>query len=330
MTLTYEQCRDRIRQEKTGRTAEKYVQNLYNFIKKVGHTDEDLSPLFADVQGLLYSIVSMYNTPSTRRSYFATMNVIVHAFFNSPENIKIFKLSNAIEFDKENTINTGRRVEAARPISEAHEIIASLEKLYADNIDLISKKDYDVHRQACVFARICLDYGVMRPDEWNSLHVIAKSGTFHENYIDLERRRVVIRKHKTSKGRPEDAREFMISRELVALLKPAAGGVILPKLGARIDSYASSTGLEKRIRAMTGGHSIYDYRRAKTSVMLEDFKTGKVNSIVYGKFAKAQGHSYGTQLQFYNRYSLPAPKGLAAEAAAEEEAPEAAESSDSE
>jgi hypothetical protein len=329
MTLTYEQCRDRIRQEKTGRTSEKYVQNLHNFIKKVGHTDEDLSPLFADVQGLLNSIVSMYNTPSTRRSYFATMNVIVRAFFNSPENLTAFKLSNAIEFDKENTINTGRRVEAARPISEAHEIMASLVKLYDDNIGQISKKDYDTHRQACAFARICLDYGVMRPDEWNTLHIVQHGGTTHENFIDLQRRRVVIKRHKTSRGRPEDVREFVISRELAALLKPGIGGLILPKLGERINGYASSTGLEKRVRAMTGGHSIYDYRRAKTSVVLDDLKTGKINSGVYSKFAKVQGHSYATQLSFYNRYSLPAPKGLAAEAAAEE-APEAAESSDSE
>jgi hypothetical protein len=325
MTLTYEQARDRIRQEKTGRTQDKYVQNLYNFIKKVGHTDPDISPLFADVQGLLNSIVSMYNTPSTRRSYFATMNVIVRAFFNTAENLAAFKLSNAIEFDKENTITTGRRVEQARPISEAHELMATLEKLYADNIDQISKKDYDAHRQACVFARICLDYGVMRPDEWNTLHIVQHGGTTHENFIDLHRRRVVIKRHKTSRGRPEDIREFQISPKLAALLKPGVGGLVLPKLGERINGYASSTGLEKRIRSMTSGHSIYDYRRAKTSITLDELKAGKITHSQYFKFAKVQGHSYATQLTHYNRFSLPPPKGLAAEAAEE---PIAAELSD--
>lgn len=195
------------------------------------------------------------------------------------ERIKHYLTLNKINVDKKDNQKT---------IQEGQQLLEH----FQHQLNLLEEeKDY----QYFCLLKIYLTLGVLRRNEVLYMKVLDTDTDEKINYIDLNKKQIIIRNHKTETTLPEriiDIQDETLLNTLPQLLNQY---LITDKKG---QPYLTSSTFSKHFQKKFG-YNITDLRKAKVSQAIQEGDTKKIDLL-----SQIQGHSIDTQLAFYNKYSM--------------------------
>ena len=174
-----------------------------------------------------------------------------------------------------------------KPIEEAQKIMEDLQVKH-NQLKTELTEFYDNTRQMCIVACLYLNHGVIRGDELLNMYINENDNCEYDNYINVEKKQMIIRKHKSMKSM--GTRTIYLCQEFMNLIELYANRLLLTNNDNK--PYKDATGLTKKIKK-TFGNGICDFRYAKSSINLQGVDT---------ELATTQGHQIGTQAKYYRKY----------------------------
>ena len=143
-----------------------------------------------------------------------------------------------------------------------------------------------------VFAHLVVNYGVLRPDELYNMKVLEEDND-DDNYININTKTMVINHHKTIKQ--YGVKRVELDSIIIDMVKPMLGGCIF--LNKKGEPYETAKGFTDYVRR-TYGHTVYDIRKMKTSIVLKDNNENERERV-----AKFQGHDVSTMISYYKTFN---------------------------
>lgn len=256
----------------------KYYQAI---VRIVGWFDYEVTELFYNrLNEMIEQINTKYPNVNTRKVYFsAIMNI--YKLFEMPEHYEYIYETFKQTFEIQNEKPEPKKIE------EAHSMIEGLQKKYEELKSELTN-EYDIKRQNVAIASLFLDCGVLRGDELINIYINKNDNCEHLNFIDIENKKLNLNKHKTIKK--SGSRLIDLTDQFIELIKDYPDRYFITNNENK--PYKDPTGLSKRFKNIFGG-LIYDIRRAKSSINLENVDETLCN---------VQGHSLNTQSQHYRDY----------------------------
>ena len=233
--------------------------------------------------------------PSTRRKYLA----VIARLAPKKDCPVISGLTRACG----NEIHTADARREVRPIEQAVRVrdglVGRCEELEAAGLP----RGWEGDRIAAAVCHLIAHNGCMRPSEWGVLAIWnGVTGTpISENHVDLDRRVMVVREHKTS-GR-FGTREAPIAAETIHRLVPGDGRMVL----GGVNTISDTRKINKRIAELTGGHTAMPLRSIMTSYSLQTH-----DAAARERFCKVLGNSPAVQrcsYQLHRSICQPPPPG---------------------
>lgn len=257
----------------------KYIGSIRRIISWF---DFEVNELFMKKTELVIDTINeKYNNINTRKQYLsAVMNV--YKYYNLQT-----LYQQVYDVFKEITDEPKPEVEA-KPIEEAYDVMNELKSKY-EELKTKLTNEYDENRMYCAIACLFLQTGVLRGSELINLYINKNDVCEdHQNYIDLENKKMVISNHKTAKK--NGVRTIFLTNEFVELLKDFPDRMFVTN--DKGEAYLDPTGLSKKMKKHFNFKN-YELRKAKSSIALENIDTS---------VADAQGHGLSIQAKHYRKY----------------------------
>jgi hypothetical protein len=258
--------------------SESSLKTYSSFLRRV---DIDLF----DASKIVEMILGKYTNKSTINIYLSALLMVYKLYKRQDLYDIVYKefVLNKENIDKEKN----EKVIESKPIEEAKDLMEDLKVKY-NELKTELTNDYNVSRQMCAIGCLYFNHGVIRGDELTEMWINENENCEHDNYIDIENKKMIIRKHKSMKSM--GTRTIDLCDEFMDLVKDYPNRLFVTTIGGK--SYTDATGLTKKIKK-SFGNGIYDYRIAKSSINLQGVDT---------ELATNQGHSISTQAKFYRKY----------------------------
>ena len=258
------------------RTKKLYIKSIHKYIQE----DDCEVYLKHNYVDLLDRIVIDYPLANSQ-------NIHISAF------IKCYKLLNLTEQQtyfhnklKENQKKEHQPVEN-QDIQVAENMMLSIVQKTNELKDKLIE-EYDFNRQNYAIGYYFIHHGVPRFDEWRDLYISEGDCDDKENYINLQTKKIVIQRHKTSNK--VNRENVTLSDTFIDIIKDYPNKYFITTKNSEL--YKDGTGISKRIEKVFGFNNM-KLRKAKTSINFKNFDMSLCN---------IQGHSVDTQIKHYAVY----------------------------
>ena len=273
----------------------KTLINYKSQIKKVLkiYENEDLNDLFLNkIDDLMKHAISLSNSLSSQKSYLIVVQNVLKLFKFPDKNIKIIQ-NKVTEIKKLLTIETDiKKKNQTQTIDEAYKIMEKPFLLYDELKDKLTEK-YDMNRQNASVCFMLKQHGAMRCGELMSIIICKDDNHKHPNYINIDKKLLIINEHKTFKK--YGVKNIKLEDEFIDLLKPGIGLNFI--LNEKRLPFKTSGGLSDFIEKHIG-EQIYTFRKSICSLVLFNKNIDHIKSVEI-----FHGHSLQTMIDNYNTFN---------------------------